>query len=214
MADHSKPTVLSTESGFVNELDARLDDLAKMLDATATTPTSLPIDAVRRNGLDIQRWTGSTWVTIGKLTSTDVATALTALGVSAFAQTLLDYANASAALTTLGVSAFAKTLLDDANAASARATLGLSAFTVKAHGNIGIVGTSVSFSGGNIASVTIPNAGYLQINFSNAISGIYTVSLTTKEFTSKARVIFSDSAGITLEVSSIGNMGLSFTVVS
>lgn len=248
MADHSKPTVLSTESGFVNELDARLDDLAKMLDATATAPTNLPVDAVRRNGLDLQRWTGSTWVTVAKLNSTDVAAALTALGVSAFMRQLLDDTDAVSARTTLGAqaadatltalaglttaankliyatssdtfdttdfTAFARTLLDDANAAAARETLGLSEFTVKAHGNIGIVGTTVSFSGGNIKSVTIPSVGQLRINFSTAVSGSYTVVMTTKEFTSKARVIFSDSAGITLEVSSIGNMGLSFAVVS
>lgn len=47
--------------------------------------------------------------------------------VSAFVETLLDDADASAFLTTLGVSTFAKTLLDDASAAAARSTLQLEA---------------------------------------------------------------------------------------
>lgn len=50
--------------------------------------------------------------------------ARTLLGVSAFGATLIDDADAAAALTTLGVSAFARTLLDDVDAAAARTTLG------------------------------------------------------------------------------------------
>lgn len=44
--------------------------------------------------------------------------------ISAFGQTLVDDANASAALTTLGFSTYGKTLIDDADAATARTTLG------------------------------------------------------------------------------------------
>lgn len=54
----------------------------------------------------------------------------TILGVSAFAQTILDDAAASNALTTLGISSFIQTVLDDADAATARATLGVVNFTV------------------------------------------------------------------------------------
>lgn len=59
------------------------------------------------------------------LDDANAAAALTTLGISSYAQTLLDDANAGAALTTLGVSAFAQTLLDDAAASNARTTLGL-----------------------------------------------------------------------------------------
>lgn len=53
-------------------------------------------------------------------------------GITAFAWTLLDDANAAAALTTLGVSAFAQTILDDADAAAVRTTLGISQGTAAA----------------------------------------------------------------------------------
>lgn len=52
----------------------------------------------------------------------DIAT-LTALGISAFIQTLVDDVDASAAQTTLGISTFIKTLIDDTSAAAARTTL-------------------------------------------------------------------------------------------
>ncbi|MGB0495787.1 MAG: hypothetical protein ACPGJI_05465 [Kangiellaceae bacterium] len=48
----------------------------------------------------------------------------TPIAVSAFAETLLDDADATAALNTLGVSAFAQTILDDADATAALNTLG------------------------------------------------------------------------------------------
>jgi len=48
----------------------------------------------------------------------------TALGISAYAETLLAAANAGAAQTVLGISTFVKTILDDADAAAVCATIG------------------------------------------------------------------------------------------
>ena len=53
---------------------------------------------------------------------------LTNIGVSSYAQTLLDDATAADALTTLGVSSYAQTILDDTTAGDALTTLGVSSF--------------------------------------------------------------------------------------
>lgn len=64
----------------------------------------------------------------GRITNdANASAALTGLGFSAFAKTLIDDANGAAALTTLGVSAFAQTLLDDTTSSAARTTLGAQA---------------------------------------------------------------------------------------
>lgn len=62
------------------------------------------------------------------LDDANASTALTTLGVSTYAKTLLDDANASTALSTLGVTTYAKTLLDDADASTALSTLGVSTY--------------------------------------------------------------------------------------
>lgn len=64
MADHAKPTTTSHYADFVAEISGRLQDLARGLDPTTSSPTNLPSDAVRWSAASSawQRWTGSAWV--------------------------------------------------------------------------------------------------------------------------------------------------------
>lgn len=68
MADHLKPTVTSTYSNFVSELDARFDDLAVGLDPAVTSATNVPTNA--------QRWTSasSKWEKFNGTSWEDLAT--------------------------------------------------------------------------------------------------------------------------------------------
>lgn len=106
------------------------------------------------------------------LDDADASTALTTLGVSAFVKTLLDDADAATVLGTLGVSAFIRTLLDDADASAARATL-------QAPG-LGIAGLAQLFAqGADIAAAATTNLGgatgaYVTITGSATISALGT----------------------------------------
>lgn len=62
------------------------------------------------------------------LGSADAASAQSNLGISTFAQSLLDDTSGSAALTTLGLSDFAKTVVAQPDAATAQTALGISSF--------------------------------------------------------------------------------------
>lgn len=63
MADHNKPTVDSTYTNFVAELDGRLDDLALMYDPATTAPTNVQVNAVRWSSVagKFQKWNGTAW---------------------------------------------------------------------------------------------------------------------------------------------------------
>ena len=75
MADHSKPTITSTYSNFVNELDARFDDLAVGLDPAVTSATNVPTNATRWNSASNkwQKYNGTTWVDLSTLYSINIS---------------------------------------------------------------------------------------------------------------------------------------------
>jgi hypothetical protein len=75
MADHLKPTIASTYSNFVTEMDARFDDLAVGLDPAVTTATNVPTNAVRWSGAvnKWQKYNGSTWADLAAAYAIDIS---------------------------------------------------------------------------------------------------------------------------------------------
>lgn len=64
MADHTKPGISSEYLDFVDEMHARMDDIARALDPENTSATNLPTGAVRFSSAakKWQAWTGSAWI--------------------------------------------------------------------------------------------------------------------------------------------------------
>lgn len=75
MADHSKPTITSTYTNFVAEMDARYDDLAQGLDPAATTATNVPTNSIRYNSASNkwQKYNGSAWNDLSTLYSINIS---------------------------------------------------------------------------------------------------------------------------------------------
>ena len=63
MANHNLPTITSTYTNFITELDARLDDTAIGFDPAFTTATNLATNAIRWTsaGNKWEKWSGSAW---------------------------------------------------------------------------------------------------------------------------------------------------------
>lgn len=75
MADHLKPTITSTYSNFVTELDARFDDLAVGLDPAVSSPTNVFINSIRWSSASNkwQKYNGSTWADLSSLYSINIS---------------------------------------------------------------------------------------------------------------------------------------------
>jgi len=111
-----------------------------------------------------------------------VAQAIAALGgdlptITAFAETLLDDADAAAMLATLGISAFIITLLNDADATTARATLGVqeiaTAAEYRANTADRLLGTDEVWSAATL--VTLTDAATITVDMSTFINGQVTL---------------------------------------
>ncbi len=75
MADHLKPTITSTYSNFVTEMDARFDDLAVGLDPAVTSATNVPSNTVRWSSASSkwQKFNGSSWGDLSALYSISIS---------------------------------------------------------------------------------------------------------------------------------------------
>jgi len=73
-ANWNLPTLTSTYSNFVSELNSKLDDLALGLD---TTPTNLPTGAIQWKGASNkwQKWSGTAWADLSSTYAINVSTA-------------------------------------------------------------------------------------------------------------------------------------------
>lgn len=121
MSDWSKPTLTSTYTNFVTELDARLDEAAKQFPSTGTY-TNLPTDTISFRDNKWQRWTGSAWTdlvssyainisgTASSVTGT-VGVATGGTGLTSYAAGDLVYASAATTITKLAKAAVGNVLL-------------------------------------------------------------------------------------------------------
>lgn len=94
MANHNLPTLTSTYTNFLSELDGRLDDLAVGLDPAVTTVTNPPTNSIRWVAASNrwEKWNGTAWaalstgyaisITGNAGTATTLATARNINGVS------------------------------------------------------------------------------------------------------------------------------------
>ena len=136
MANHALPTLTSTYTNVLTQLDDRFDDQAKMFDpaTVSTTVTGVPTNTIRWNSAT-NNWTkfnGSTWAALSALYAINIsgnaATATVSNNVSgtvAIANGGTGGTTAATALGNLGVSPYVQTILNDADAPTARQTLGI-----------------------------------------------------------------------------------------
>lgn len=75
MADHNLPTLTSTYTSFVQQLDARLDDLAQGLDPAVTTVTNPAINSIRWSSQanTWQKWSGTSWGPLSALYAINIS---------------------------------------------------------------------------------------------------------------------------------------------
>jgi hypothetical protein len=100
MADHNLPTVSSTYTNVLAQIDARLDDIALGLNSAHVAATNLPVNAIRWNASSLyqEKYNGSTWAPLSSAyniningsvgattTSTGAFTTLSTSGVAALA---------------------------------------------------------------------------------------------------------------------------------
>jgi len=169
MANWSLPTTASTYVNYTAELDARLKDLAYMLDPAVTTLSNVPVNTVRWSSANArwEKYSGTAWNALSTLYQINVATAEAwktgrTIGLTG------DISGTSAAWTGSGNISFATTLATvNSNVGSFGSALAVPIITVNAKGLVTAVSTaaigtvaaqnanSVNLTGGTISGTTI-----------------------------------------------------------
>jgi hypothetical protein len=152
MADHSKPTLASTYTNFITEVDGRLDDLAMQYDPARTTVTNPQTFAIRWSSASSkwQVYNGSTWGDLVATYAINVATA-DALATGRTISTTGDATGTSAAFTGAANLSFALTLATvNSNVGSFGSANGVASVTVNAKGLVTAASTVALTSGTSI----------------------------------------------------------------
>ncbi len=191
MADHLKPTLTSTYSDFVSEMDARFDDLAVGLDPAVTTVTNPPTNSVRWSSAanKWQKFNGTAW--------NDLATTF-AISISGNAGTVTNgiyttgsYAN-PAWITSLTGSKITGDIAGNAGSATKLATArningvafdGTSAISINTNNSVTFnntgsgVASGGTFNGSGAVTVSYNTIGAPSTTGANA-SGTWAISIT------------------------------------
>lgn len=193
MADHSKPTLVSTYANFVSELNTRLNDLALGLDSVNTSPTNLPTNSIRWDsvGKKWQKYGGSTWSDLTTAYNININGTVGATSASTGAFTTI---NAS------GVTTLAANLISDSTTESTSILTG----AIQTDGGIGIakslwVGGNANFAGNVTVQSILSTAGDIAVNGGN----LTTTATTATLFNTNATNLSVGSASVALTLGAI-----------
>lgn len=155
MADHSKPTLTSNYTNFVNELDARFDDLAQGLDPAITTVTNLPTNSVRWSSASSkwEKFNGTAWNDLSSSYNININGSVGATTPSSGSFTTLA-ASTSASLPS-------NTTINGAAAVSVSATQTLTNKTMGAGSSW--TGSTIAIAYGGTNTTTTPTAGTVAV---------------------------------------------------
>ena len=191
MADHLKPTITSTYSDFVTEMDARFDDLAVGLDPAVTSATNVPTNATRWSSASNkwQKYNGTSWSDLSSLYSINISG--NAGTVTNGVYTNGTYSNPTW-LTSLAGSKITGDIAGNAGTAAALATArningvafnGTAAISINLNNSItfnntGTGGASgTAFNGGNASTISYNTVGAPSVTGVNA-SGTWGINIT------------------------------------
>ncbi len=227
MADFNKPTLSSTYTNFVTEVNAKFTDLALALDPATTSPTNVATNTIRFSSASAkwQKWNGSSWVDAATsnlyainisgnaATSTTATSAGTCTGNAASSSTCTgNSATASSAATCTGNAASATTAAacsgNSATASSAATCTGNASSATTCTGNSATATTATYLSTTTQVNIITGKVQSMSASASSA-DGSFVARATGTGDANLAGIAFhNDSYGIKLGIRADGVFGL------